>query len=251
MAMVAYKRKRSYSPRANALLIARPYKRPTLARRNAMIPVVPGRTRIGGNYGRYAPMGGELKFFDVDLDDSIVASGGTITDSVNKIVQGVTEIQRIGRKCTIRSFNWHYRMQIGEKTDQAGPVSGDAVRVILYLDKQCNGAVVAAVTDILETADWQSFRNLANSGRFNILMDKTHVLNYNTMASHGFAADTFDLANVIRDFSFYKKCSIPIEFSGTTGAITEIKSNNLGILILSSNGLAGFFSKIRLRFSDH
>ncbi len=245
MALVQYKRKRSpYSRRATSLLVARPYKRP-LVRRNA---VVPGKTRIGGYYGRFPPMGGELKFFDLTVDDAVIANTGTITDSINKIVQGVEEVQRIGRKCTIRSINWRYRLQLPEQDAGATPPQGDTVRVILYLDKQANGATVGAVTDILETANWQSFRNLANVGRFVILCDKLHVLNYETLASDG--AGLVSAIQVVKDFTFFKKVNVPIEFSSTTGAITEIRSNNLGVLLISSNGLPGFFSQFRLRFSD-
>ena len=58
------------------------------------------------------------------------------------------------------------------------------MRVMLYHDKQANGAT-AAVLDILESADYQSFNNLVNSGRFRILMDRTYAMNYLTLASGG------------------------------------------------------------------
>nr|APC94133.1 putative viral capsid protein [uncultured marine virus] len=117
----------------------------------------------------------------------------------------------------------------------------------MYVDKQCNGAT-AAVTDLFESNDWQSFRNLANTGRFSILLDKMVTLNYMNLASDG---DTFVSAtNINKDYTFFKKCNIPIEYSGTDGAIGEIRSNNIGVCIFSNNGVAGFGSKIRLRFSD-
>ncbi len=195
---------------------------------------------------------GELKFHDVAIDDAVVASGGNIQNggTINIIPQGVTEIQRIGRKCTVKSVHWKYRVDIPEVQDAATPNTSDEVRVIMYWDKQANGATAAA-TDILETATIRSFRNLANSGRFTILMDRLHVLNFTTLASHGFAADTFDQGEVVREYSFNKKCEIPIEFSAAAGTIDEIRSNNLGVLLVGLNGTAGFLSSFRLRFSDH
>ncbi len=207
-----------------------------------------GYLRTGGYYGRFAN-GGEMKFHDVDLDDAVVASGGTITDTVNIIAQGSTESQRIGRKCAIKSINWRYTITLPEADAVADPISSDTVRVIMYIDKQANGAA-AAVTDILESADYQSFNNLANTGRFRTICDNLHTINYLTLASDG--AGVVSSSGVQRNYSMYKKCNLPLEFdnSFTDGRLTTIRSNNIGVLIISVNGIAGFFSKIRLRFSD-
>ncbi len=205
----------------------------------------PGYDRTAGYYGRFSKPG-ELKFFDLDIDDAVVAANGTIAqDSVNKIAQGVTEVTRVGRKCTIRAINWRWQIDLPILATANSSI-GDVVRVILYLDKQANGAT-AAVTDILESDDYQSFNNLANKSRFRTLMDREYTLTAPSAAGDGAANDMS--ADRITD-SFYKKCNIPIEFDATTGAITEIKSNNIGVLLLGLNGLAGFDSKMRLRFSD-
>ncbi len=210
----------------------------------------PGYSRTGGFYGRYNPSmaaGGELKFFDVTLDDAVVSATGAITDSINLIPQGITESTRNGRKCTLKSIYWRYHINIPQKNKQTELALGDVVRMILYVDKQCNG-VTAAVTDILADAQFQAFRNLANSQRFTVLMDKEITLNYSGAASE--TADTVSQANVQRNGTFFKKCNIPLEFSATTGAITEIRSNNVGILLITQAGVMGFVSQLRLRFSD-
>lgn len=210
-----------------------------------------GYTRRAGYFGRYqygTDGPGELKFHDVDLDDAVVATGGTITPTINIIPQGVTEIQRVGRKCTIRSINWRYRITLPEVDALGTPNPSEMIRIILYHDKQTNGAA-ATVTGILESADFQSFNNLANKGRFNILLDKSVSLNYQTLASDG--ANVVSQGGTQRDLTFFKKCTIPIEFDAASGVITEIRSNNLGVLLISSNGICGFDSKFRLRFSDN
>lgn len=211
-------------------------------------PKPAGYVRTGGYYGRFSTFGRykpELKFHDVDLDDSVVAVGANMTSSINLIAQGVTESTRVGGKCTIRSINWRFNLSLPNVNQGAG--TGDIIRVILYLDKQCNGAT-ATGTDLLETSDYQSFNNLANKGRFKILMDRTYSLNYAAGAWDGTGTD---YAQVLLSDSFYKKCSIPIEFNSTTGAITEIRSNNIGVALVGAAGLGGFNSKIRLRFSDN
>lgn len=199
-----------------------------------------------------ADAGVELKFHDLDIDDATIAAGGTIAQaSCNIIAQGTTESTRIGRKCTIRNIGWRYQIRLKEVNDASDPTTGDAVRVILYQDKQTNGAT-AAVTDILETADYQSFNQLANKGRFRVLMDRTHDINYATLASHGFAADTFDQADVNMSDTFFKAVNIPIEYdnSATDGSIGTQRTNNIGVLLLARVGEAVFDSKMRLRFSD-
>ncbi len=189
---------------------------------------------------------GELKFHDVDLDDAVIAATGTITATINIIPQGTTEVQRIGRKCTIRQINWRFHVDFPVVTTAAA-ANGDVVRVILYLDKQANKAT-AAVTDILRTADYQSFNNLNNKARFRTLMDRTYDLNSPSGAGDG-ATNDYSAQNITDDL--YKKVNIPLEFTSTTGAIGEITSNNIGVLLISQGGLAGFQSKFRLRFSDN
>ncbi len=246
-----YKRKRSYSSQANALAVFRPYATPYKKAKRAPM-VVPGRTRIGGYYGRYAYGGrrGELKFHDIAVDDGVVAVGGTIqnTGSVNLIAQGVTESERVGRKCTVKSISWRWRVNLPTQDAGALPITGDTVRMILYQDKQCNGATTATA-EILEIDDWQSFLNLSNSQRFVIHCDKLITINYNSLASDGagvVSSNAQRLNGVI-----YKKVNIPLEFSAAVGAITEIKSNNLGVLLVGEAGIAGFGSHMRLRFSDN
>lgn len=206
---------------------------------------VAGRNRTGGYYGRFGAASGELKFFDVTLDDAVVAATGTITDSLNKIAQGTTESERDGRKCVISHIGWRFEISLPEIDAVATPASGDVLRIILYCDKQANGAT-AAVTDILELANYQSFNNLANTSRFRTLYDRVITINYATLASDNSAV--VSQANVIRSGAMFKKVKVPLEFSATTGAMSEIRSNNLGVLLISRNGLCAFNSHLRLRF---
>ncbi len=221
---------------------------PRITARRTIPRVVPGVTRVSGYYGRYAGRSQELKFHDVDLDDAVIDNAGTVTATINIIPQDVTEKGRVGRKCVLRKLHWHYQLVLPEVVDAATPAPNDQVRVIVFQDKQCNGAT-ATVTGILESADYQSFRNLANSGRFNVLLDRTHNINYRTLTSTQ-NADTFDHASVIQAYTYNKMCNIPLEFDSTTGAITEIRSNNIGVLLISQNGVAALNSKWRLRYSD-
>lgn len=188
----------------------------------------------------------EYKFHDLDVDDAVIAAGATIAkDSVLTIIQGVSESQRIGRKCTVRGINWRFRLTLAS-TAVAGSTS-DIVRVMLYVDKQTNGAAATA-TDILATADFQSFNNLSNKGRFLVLMDRTYALSAQAGSGRG-ATDTLSYGETAVVDSYYKRCSIPIEYTAGTGAIAEMPSNNVGVLLLSQSGQTGFASKMRIRFT--
>ncbi len=76
-------------------------------------------------------------------------------------------------------------------------------------------------------------------------MDRTYDVNPSAAGGNGTASDTVQFK--ISD-TFFKKVNIPIEFDATAGAITEITSNNIGILLIADGSLVNFDSKIRLRF---
>ena len=177
-----------------------------------------------------------------------MAGAGTVVDSVNKIPQGTTESTRIGRKCTINKISWNAEITLPEKLASATPGIPDVLRVILFVDKQANGQT-ASTSDILVGNKQNSFRNLANSNRFWMLHDKDYVINYGSGAPDG--AGNYTQSRVVRFVNINKNVEIPIEFSDVTGAMSEIRSNNIGVLLISTNGQCGFESKMRLRFKDN
>lgn len=175
--------------------------------------------------------------------------GGTIEiPSLNLIPQGTTESNRIGRKCTIKSISvkGSVQMAVSDNASQAD----QRYRMIWYLDKQTNGAE-PTVLDILETASINSFRNLANSSRFRVLRDVTK--NCPVSATGVTAVNAFTTLSDQWTFRFNKRCNIPLEFSGTTGVITELRSNNIGMLAITQTAdrLPSFGFTARVRFSDN
>ncbi len=186
----------------------------------------------------------------MDVDDAVVATGGTIAeDSILTIPEGNGQSERNGRKITVKSLHMRYDLLL-PSTATVGSTS-DAVRVIVYLDKQTNGAA-AVVADLLNVADWQSFRNLGNTGRFQILMDKQAVMNATAGSGRG-TTDTLSYSENEKAFFWNKSgLNIPIIYddSATTGAIGSMCCNNIGILTISKAGLAAFGSRIRVRYTD-
>lgn len=193
-----------------------------------------GYYRRGGFYGR-KPVYKERKFFDTVRAPNTPGATGTIfSPSLCLVPQGAGESQRIGRSINISSL--HINFVLGLSSSGVVTASRDIYRVIVYQDKQCNGATATAA-QILDTAgvvDFMSFRNLENSGRFRVLKDKRMTISANGQLGGG-NLEKFQHASV------NVKCSIPVEFSGATGGLVEIRSNNIGVLIVSTAASANCF----------
>jgi len=212
-----------------------------------------GRDRVGGYYGRYRLRPGlsqEKKFFDtafgwVALD---IAGGQIVQNSFNLIPAGVTESQRIGRKCTIVSISFRLRITWGA---QLTDPEENSVRVILYVDHQANGAT-AVPAQLLEIFAYDSYRNLENISRFTVLYDRFY-----DMISSGAGSGLDEFSPTVIWMQYHKKCNIPIEFSGVTGNLGEVKSNNIGMLVVpkfdnTGGGVTtqGGSGRCRVRFTD-
>jgi len=218
----------------------------TSSKKGTKAIIVPGVTRTSGFYGRYLnSQKPEDKFFDTALSFTVDTTGEVpATGQLTLIPQGVTESTRVGRKCTIKSI------QIRGIVTYAPGASAQAAAVnYIYIvqDTQCNGAA-AAVTDVLTSATMSSgLINMANSQRFRIL--KRLVMSFNPPAG---ATTAYNSA--IKPFEYFKRCNIPVEFSSTTGAITEIRSNNIFLLAgaagTNADDLCTVSGVARLKFSD-
>lgn len=232
-----------------------PYKRSTTTKRRrvayktvrAALPAAyRGTARTSGYYGRFAPLGTELKFYDQGAGPTTASSSGTIaSSSLVTVASGTGESQRVGRKITLASI--HLRVVASLNATTTASNTDDGLRVIVYWDKQCNGAT-ATVTDILETADYLSFNNLSNKNRFSILADKMVDVSATAGAYNG-SLNQFATHAVTK--SMHLRCRLPIEFSSTTGAISEIRSNNIGLLVISDNGQIQYRYQSRVRFGDN
>jgi len=217
-----------------------------MIRRN---PTLKGYARVGTAYTgkyRYGKPGGEMKFLDTaqgftfDTTGEVPAGG-----QLNLIPQGVNESERIGRKVTIKSIHARWQIQ-----PNANTWLGSTLRLLLVQDTQCNGAAAtySGVGGVLESDSVTAFRNLENTNRFIIHMDKFFSLQPTAGILTAFNASP-------KCITFSKRCNIPIEFdsSATTGAIGTIRSNNLFLLARSSldDDLIQCIGVVRIRYSDN
>lgn len=123
------------------------------------------------------------------------------------------------------------------------------VRMMLILDKQANGTVPFPREVLEDSALFGAaptiydFINISNAKRFQII--KTWNFNFNAVVfqENANAASatpaSYASSKVHRDFDYYKKCDIIIDYAReTTGfprTVPEIRSNNLFVLAFSLN----------------
>lgn len=255
----AYRRRPSFAPsgtrgRAYAAK-SRSYKA-----RSAFLGRQRGYLRRAGYWGRFSrAAGNELKFYDENKGSTTVynTAAGTayLESSMNNIPEGTGQSERLGRKCTVTQAFVRGTITLAAAT--AAARNSAKCRVVLVWDKQCNGAAVANAFGAntgapFEIDDINSFRNLENSSRFTILYDKTHTLVADGAAS---TAGAYTFGAVDRNFQIsLPKLNIPLEFSGATGGIAEIRSNNLVMMAISDATTAADVSIkyiSRLRYKDN
>lgn len=212
----------------------------------------PGFTRTAGFYGRYNRASlkstvavNELKFKDTNLGATVITDTGVILPATEKtfvqIPIGTGPSERIGRQINVKSLN-AYSTLYKIATTVSETIN---VRLIWFIDTQCNGQA-PAITDVLQTANINSFRNMANSRRFKVLKDQEYVLTSQNW-------DGSQFSSVKRQVNVFAKMNTPIEYDAslTTGAITTIRSNNILMLAISDTGnVAQLLGTVRIRYDD-
>lgn len=238
-----------------------PKKNGKMPKRNGRRLFMPGYDRTVGLYGRRRSNGrtarpaakryglavNEKKFFDIDNTTGVFpGTTGDIIDSFLKIKQGTAENERIGRLIRVHSIFMQGTLLL--PTTGLVAESSDLVRIIIYIDKQTNG-LAATVGDILEpspTINFLSFRNLAQSRRFQILMDKKYAL------SAGGAVGAGSVEKRIPwKFSKIFKTPLSIEFDDINGDLSELRTLNIGMLLISElPNKSQLVWKTRVRYTD-
>lgn len=230
--------KRSFSAMANGMVRPSTYKR---------FKAAVAARRVGGRRfppSRFSGPAGEVKFFDTQLSFTVDTTGEVpATGQLVLIPQGATQSTRIGRKATVTS------LQIRANCTHV-PAGGANAASTMYLylvqDTQANGSA-AAVTDVFTSASLeQGLINMSNSSRFKIL--KKWVYDFNSGAGVTTAYN-----NISRHIEFYKKMAVPLEYSGTAGAISELRSNNLFLVAgaIGADDAITVSGTARVRYSDN
>lgn len=186
----------------------------------------------------------ELKYFDTTLSFSVDATGEVpATGQLCLIPQGTGESARVGRVVRVKSLQIRALCQYNPG---AAALASTNMYLYVVLDTQCNGAA-AAVTDVLTSNNFAvALNELDNSARFRVL----RRIKVNFTAAAGV---TTAFNSTVKTIDHYQKLNIPLDFSSTTGAITEIRSNNIFLMCGSdttSDDLIAVNGTARLRYTD-
>lgn len=218
-----------------------------------------GTSRTTGIYGRYTPNAkkvvAEKKWKDFSHNGTIekLAGGGPYGESI--FIPSLVDIsvgsgpnQRIGRTIQLKSVHVNGYASINATADY------DYVRIIVYMDRQCNGAEATPeqilAPDSTGSPGPMSFLNLENSKRFYILKD----WRWSDEPKLAYNGTTVVGSEVVKDYQFNISLDEPIEYgSGGTG-IANIKSNNIGILAVCYRKTQTTTSSLRMtcrvRYTD-
>lgn len=227
--------------------MVRPYKptgSPTFPKRKAaarMKPFKPARATQQKALNK-----AEVKFFDTALSFTFDSTGEVpATGQLSLVAQGAGNQQRNGYLINVKSLQ--IRGVVAFTPAAAAQAATNAVMHVM-LDRQPNGAA-AAITDALtSTAIYKALPVVPAQYRFKTL--RRIVIPMNSQAGVTTAYNGYN--TVIDEYIEFKK-PIQIRYNGTTGAITELITNNL-FLFAGSDGSSddtiAFDGNARIRFTD-
>ncbi len=209
----------------------------------------------------------EKKFLDFTISEALIAITGEFMDKTPGVTNDTSTLfnigtgngpsQRIGRKITVTDIYIRLNFEFVNSTQanlDVAKIGHETVRCMLVWDKQANG-VGPRSTQILLTDVYDDFRNLANTKRFTILYDRTWTFNRQTVAEGN--GTTRSSQSVHKEFNkrISKKVFIPIEYNqtATTGILSTIRSNNVGLILWGKFGARITLkdSKCRIRYIDY
>ncbi len=208
----------------------RKFKRGRVGRRKYQ----PVSTRLRAYTRNYLASDVELKTHDTDCDVATVANTGVGFD-LCAIAQGTTDVARLGRKITVKGV---YIAATLSGITQTSTLANYCGRISLVLDTQANGATVTTPNIFNNTIGvWADIAgkpslnpvNLRQKARFKLLWTKDVVFYVTGGAGEGAADSTFHYPGYC--IKKFVKLDLPVVYDSTTGAITEIRSNNLLLMM--------------------
>lgn len=209
--------------------------------------------RTGGWYGqsRFGRAGGgELKKVDTAINQIPSSNGTNCYTLLNGLTPGTDFINRVGRKCMMKSISIR-----GEYIPypQGGSAGNDTARFVIIYDSQPN-ASTPAYSDFLDNTQgqnyilWLAHMNLNNRDRFKVLYDK---ILQGGPASYTSSLLTAGTAQPVK-FYTYKKLNHEILFnSGTAGTVGDIQTGAMWCFMLSATGKWQVNAAIRIRYLDN
>lgn len=212
--------------------------------------------------------GPENKWWDHGLDITPLDTPPSTTNpalyhiiSMNQMAAGDDGDQRNGNKITINKINLRMKVKLDKNNDVSLAnviYEQHLFRVILYLDTSPNGNTAPTWTDMFQTTPTSqgqlySYNNLADTGRYKILMDKW--LNLPVPMTFVDSDGKIACSGSERFFKKTVKLNVATHFQDTSNNYSAIKRNNIGMFIACDASATAYtqmmFSyRARIRFRD-
>lgn len=236
--------------------------------KNVKLVAAPQKQRIG--YGsvqrpRGAPVTGEMKYFDCELQGTAISQctttwvSGTMKDPGSTINLGSAAVanplclfaptvgaalnQRIGRQVKMMKVKVNGFLFVPQQANQNAADQSADVRVMLVMDLQTNSAQMTGAQLMNDAGapetTLNSYQNPNNFGRFRVLKDKRISLGNQTLTGSPTAGDVIQ-SGVTRNFkmSFKWPSGCPVHFNATNGGtVADIIDHSLHI-VCGTNSLA-------------
>jgi len=206
--------------------------------------VAPPRT--GGFFGagsRPRGSGPELKSVDVTAAAATMATSAVTGILLNGLATGSDIGSRIGRKVTMKSLL--LRIHFSPVASVDSPI-GCTARALVVWDSQTN-TVATTSTLVLNTDDFLAPNKLENRERFTILMDK-----FITLPAAEYTAPAVTAgAPTPRLLKKYLRINRDTIYNAnSTGAVGDIVSGSLYLVVIASSATYQFQVNSRVRFTD-
>lgn len=211
------------------------------------------RNRLPLNIRTGGFLGLENKFYDTSIAYTSFSAAETwqlfnpgTVNCISAPAQGDGESNRDGRKFVITSMHIKGAWRLPTTVNQTQSGTYPSVRIIVYLDKQANGAVPTISQIVQDTGDINSFRNLQYTKRFDVLKDRTYFFTRPQV----YDGTNIEWGQVVRQFKFNKKFKTPLEvnMNNTSAGVSGVVDHAIGIVAVSTADDVAVKYSARIRF---
>lgn len=217
--------------------------------------VAKANVRVSGMLGR------GLKFHDASKAETAIVTTShlammdPVAGCLNGIGIGDSMEQREGMKYILKSVYIRGTLIQDVIDDSATCFDPGIVRLVVFIDKQTNGAQCASTIcfddDLVATDETLVLRRIEYTHRCKVLYDKVHVLRRPFAMRDDVAGPpcTAALAGVVKPFIIYKKMNLPVQcISGGGSTVADIVDNSVHVAVVSREAGCKIAYQSRVRF---
>jgi len=195
----------------------------------------------------------EVKWIDYAGSANVIPETGLLLNDHNFVIAGDTASDRDGNQ--IKATSLMIRAQLLSDQDLVIP---QRVRMVVFWDTQTNGAdasISGTVTSLMNASGTVTgtydFRNQRTIDRYKILFDKVYTINPQLKLTEVGGTVTDNQPKAINIVKYFKLGRV-IDYTASTGAITDLMKNSINVAFISDVGAdqptVNF--NIRMNFKD-